>query len=253
MKPGGEYNFKGKTVTEYPQKFQPGGFLNGVDNNTPSNATSAMRALMPAIQKSNTQVANTNFNANLNYKTEPTTVSTTFVNNNVAKQKAAELAKDIKTYGTPEKAIIAKVAAKAMAEAKANKNKGIIAETQVINPNNRWMVGAANYKGDNPGQVVNMHGQTQALGAIGAVVGGVGSIPVVSQTLGAGFAAKGIHDIPETVRTVMDPNVSLHDKAKAVTFNAGDFLGIGEAYKGVKSVNKFAKGKTFLNNVVSQY
>jgi hypothetical protein len=230
-------------------KFDMGGTIDEEDNNTPSNATSAMRALMPAIQKSNTQAANTNFNANLNYKTEPTAVSTTFVNNNVAKQKAAELAKDIKIYGTPEKAIIAKVAAKAMAEAKENKNKGTLAKTQSINPNDRWILGAANYRGNNPGQVVNMHGQTQALGAMAAAVGGVGSIPVVSQTLGAGFAAKGIHDIPETVRTVADPNVSLHDKAKAVTFNAGDFLGIGEAYKGFKSVSKFAKGKTFLNNV----
>ena len=230
------------------QRFDMGGTVDDEDSNTPSNATSAMKALMPAIQKSNAQAANTNFNANLNYKTEPTAASTTFVNNNVAKQKAAELAKDIKTYGTPEKAIIAKVAAEAMAEAKKDKNKGTIAKTQSINPNNRWMAGAANYKGDNPEQVVNMHGQTQAIGAMATGAGKIASIPVVSQTLGAGFAAKGVYDIPQTVRTVIDPNVSLHDKAKAVTFNAGDFLGFTEGIKGAKALGKFATEETALKN-----
>ena len=230
------------------QRFDMGGTVDDEDSNTPSNATSAMKALMPAIQKSNAQAANKNFNANLNYKTEPTAASSTFVNNNVAKQKAAELAKDIKTYGTPEKAIIAKVAAKAMAEAKADKNKGTISKTQSINPNDRWMLGAANYRGDNPEQVINANKQAQAIGAMGAGVVGVGSIPVVSQTLGAGFAAKGVHDIPQTVRTVIDPNVSLHDKAKAVTFNAGDFLGFGEAMKGAKALGKFATEETALKN-----
>jgi len=40
MKPGGEYNFKGKTVTEYPQKFQLGGFK-GLSSNIPKNRLDA--------------------------------------------------------------------------------------------------------------------------------------------------------------------------------------------------------------------
>lgn len=173
----------------------------------------------------------------LNYKPEPITASTTSVNNNVIQQKADEFTKNVKIYGTPEKALKANLISESN---KNNSNKGTLSTTQNINPNDRWMLGAANYKGNNPEQVIKANKQTQAIGAIGAGVGAIGSIPVVSQALGAGFAAKGVHDIPETVKTVMDPNVSLHDKTKAVVFNSADFLGMGEATKGAKRLGDFA-------------
>ena len=240
-----DYQTKLKTTT----KKAEGGWLDGLDNKvkfevggtTSNNLANAAANLAAVVQQPNEQVNKKAKAVDLNYRSQPAAASTTFVNNNIIKQKAADFAKDVKTYGSPEKALLAKAN-------RENINKGTLAKTQNINPNDRWMLGAANYRGDNPEQVINANKQTQAIGALAAGVGAVGSIPVVSQALGAGFAAKGIYDVPETVRTVMNPNVSLHDKTKAVVFNSADFLGVGEGLKGAKAAGKYLTEETALKN-----
>ena len=131
------------------------------------------------------------------------------------------------------------------------KTQGTLRETpKEINPNEAWRLAASNYQGhdkEEMNRIINSSKTVEGLGALAGVTGGglhaLASIPAVANTLGLGFAAHGVHSLPSTYRTLVDPNESVYNKARALTYNTADFLGMkqaAEALKGVGTAGKWA-------------
>ena len=131
------------------------------------------------------------------------------------------------------------------------KTQGTLKETpKEINPNEAWRLAASNYQGhdkEEMNRIINSSKTVEGLGALAGVTGGglhaLASIPAVANTLGLGFAAHGVYSLPSTYRTLVDPNESVYNKARALTYNAADFVGMkqaAEALKGVGTAGKWA-------------
>jgi hypothetical protein len=131
------------------------------------------------------------------------------------------------------------------------KTQGTLRETpKEINPNEAWRLAASNYQGhdkEEMNRIINSSKTVEGLGALAGVTGGglhaLASIPAVANTIGLGFAAHGVHSLPSTYRTLVDPNESVYNKARALTYNTADFLGMkqaAEALKGVGTAGKWA-------------
>ena len=131
------------------------------------------------------------------------------------------------------------------------KTQGTLRETpKEINPNEAWRLAASNYQGhdkEEMNRIINSSKTVEGLGALAGVTGGglhaLVSIPAVANTIGLGFAVNGVHSLPSTYRTLVDPNESVYNKARALTYNAADFVGMkqaAEALKGVGTAGKWA-------------
>ena len=94
-------------------------------------------------------------------------------------------------------------------------------------------------------RIINSSKTVEGLGALTGVTGGglhaLASIPAVANTLGLGFAAHGVYSLPSTYRTLVDPNESVYNKARALTYNTADFLGMKEAAEALKGVGTAGK------------
>jgi hypothetical protein len=131
------------------------------------------------------------------------------------------------------------------------KTQGTLRETpKEINPNEAWRLAASNYQGhdkEEMNRIINSSKTVEGLGALAGVTGGglhaLVSIPAVANTIGLGFAVNGVHSLPSTYRTLVDPNESVYNKARALTYNTADFLGMkqaAEALKGIGTAGKWA-------------
>ena len=129
------------------------------------------------------------------------------------------------------------------------KTQGTLRETpKEINPNEAWRLAASNYQGhdkEEMNRIINSSKTVEGLGALTGVTGGglhaLASIPAVANTLGLGFAAHGVHSLPSTYRTLVDPNESVYNKARALTYNTADFLGMKQAAEALKVVGTAGK------------
>ena len=134
------------------------------------------------------------------------------------------------------------------------KTQGTLRETpKEINPNEAWRLAASNYQGhdkEEMNRIINSSKTVEGLGALAGVTGGglhaLASIPAVANTLGLGFAAHGVHSLPSTYRTLVDPNESVYNKARALTYNTADFLGMKQAAEALKGIG--IAGKWAYNN-----